>query len=116
MCLKLNCSLLLLQSRAKSQLFEFATHRGRSHQIGGRLKKATYLLKCVGLESKTLHDLGAPIEDLILLASDGPPRIKEFRAVSEHFSFPDLAADERHIFTVDKIVFRSSASLISDCL
>ena len=58
MCLKLNCSLLLLQSRVKSQLFEFATHCGRSHQIDH--------FTVVGLVTWPLNDSEA-VGDLVLI-------------------------------------------------
>ena len=67
-----------------------------------------------GLESKTLRDLGSPIEDLIIFALHGPPIInKGIWSGFQHFSFPDLASDDCILtVTIDKIVFRSSCGFI----
>ena len=123
--LKLNCRLLLLQSRAKSQLLEFATHRRRARiklEDDWERQHSCFMAAILnfkyqviwGLESKTLHDLGSPIEDLIILALHGPPRInKGIWSGFQQFSFRDLASDDCILtFTIDKIVFRSSCNLI----
>lgn len=74
------------------------------------------ILKIIGdLESK--HYViweRRSVEGSIIVASDDPPRIKEFSAVSEHFCFKDLAPDDCLLkFTIEKIVFRSSSGLSS---